>query len=128
MEQQPTSSPEREPQTERNPFNIEAMTNEDVIETGRTLAAAADELDDSPTATDLDDLWEELQRAVRQLPERDIDRARQLLSEQMASGNPHDLEAAAEWVEGFLEYDYELARDTLIRIYADESTWLGCGV
>ena len=124
MEQQPPSTPERESQVERNPFNIETMTNEEIIGLGRTLAAAADKLsseDEPPEAGQLEAIWESLQRAVRKLPSRDIERARRLLSEQMASGNPHDIEAAAEWVEGFLQYDYELARDTLIRIYTDGS-------
>lgn len=126
MEKYPNLTPEFEDQAEQTPFNIDAMINEEIIELGRALSFTADALDEnSEEIAQLDKIWEKLQAAVRKLPATDLERAQQLLASQLNSQNEHDLTAAAEWANGFHDYDYQLARDTLVRLYVDETFHVG---
>lgn len=123
MENYSTTTPEHENSHDEEIFNVEAMANRDIIELGRALSVAADaavDRDDTDEAARIDGLWHSLQGGVEKLPGRDLDRARELLAIQMGAGNGHDYEAVATWIAGMHDYDYELTRDTLIRLELDE--------
>jgi hypothetical protein len=137
MAQEDLSSPEREQTPKPRLFNVDEMSDVQIIVTNRAIGFGAywnpDEIeaDGFEAMTVADELHDYLAEAVRGLATRDPERVKQLAQRCLNSKNQDDLMFAAKFIEGLIEYDYAFTRDSLIWLlvsdepnYADHDGWV----
>ncbi|MEU2869796.1 hypothetical protein ABZ769_11405 [Streptomyces olivoreticuli] len=112
--------PEQEPSSEVQAFDLDVLTINQIVRLNRMINAGhydrnlnAALPDASPTLLDL------LSNSIEALPNRDPDKARELLTALATSEHKDDRNMAAYCAGSLLNHDYELTRDTLAFMYAD---------
>jgi hypothetical protein len=101
-------------------FNVDAMSDEEIIVLHRGLWAVAERGNEDTDAFDQmqvgDGLHEQVAAEVCDLASRDPERVKQLVARTMSSQEDHDQVLAAKAVPGLLSYDYVFTRDTLMSL------------
>jgi len=118
------------PETSHTPevrlFNVDAMSDEQIIVTYRGYWTVANHLGNEDTddfdQMDIGDgLNEQVAAEVRDLASRDPERVKQLVTRTTASQEDSDQDLAANAAPALLNYDYAFTRDTLISITMGEA-------
>jgi hypothetical protein len=115
--------PERDTSPEYRLFNLDAMTDEQIVITGRGYLAESDRLSnlaDHQAMDAVDEVRELLHKDFGRLVHRNPERARRIISGLIVDmdGVAHrlDRELAATLAPGIAPVDYEFAKQTLLRL------------
>jgi hypothetical protein len=113
--------PERDRGPEVRLFNVDALSDDELIVLARSFREAADHEDESEpfsqTAT-YDNLLDRLALDVRDLATRDPERVKGLMSRCRESNVGGDQDLAVNTVSVLVHYDYEFTRDMLVSFLA----------
>lgn len=118
----PTASPELGPEVRL--FNVDALSDDEIVVLFRGISAAANEgYDEAELPFDQmhtgDGLLDRLARDMRDLASRDPERVKGLVDRCARSGVVADEDLAASTVSALLPYNYEFTRDTLAFLHAN---------
>lgn len=113
-------SPEREVLPAERLFNLEAMSDEQILVAYRGFGMIAHEGNDEADPFDQmqvgDSLSDQFVAEVRDLAVRDPERVRRIVGRSVMSSNDIDHELGAHAASHLIEYDYKFARDVLIHL------------
>ena len=118
---QPPVQPERGYQPPEGLFNVDAMSDEQIVLMSRSFDAMARSLRDEPGNDDCvyDNMFEGLAADVRGLAARNPERVKGLVRATIRSNCPSDQELASYVVPGLIDHDYYFTREALIYLYCD---------
>lgn len=114
------------PETSHTPeaqlFNVDAMSNEQIVVLYRGLYGifVNETGEDEENSSTANDMLDQLEHELRELTTRDPERTKQLVADCMQSDRESDEDIASSVVRSLVHYDYTFTRDTLIAFLTDE--------
>jgi hypothetical protein len=112
--------PEREWQPRTGLFNVDAMSEDEIVILYRSLALLVEQVQDESGDEDTvgNEMWEVLAADVRGLVARDPERVKNLVHRCTMSHKAVDREFAAYTAASLIDYDYSFTRDALVFLEA----------
>lgn len=104
-------------------FNVDVMTDDDIVVLYRGISTIADHhphtTDQFDPTTTGDDMCDRLASEIRALAARDPERVKQLVHRAAFSVDSYDRSLAANSVVGLVQYDWEFTRDVIVHLAVD---------
>ena len=119
----PLPGPEREMSTQYELFNLGAMTDEQIIMTGRAFISEYDRQADTSIASGqyvephvMNELTRKIDEDFGRLAGVDLRRAQSIIATLEASEEKYDMELVGDWVIRIAPHDFEFARNAILKL------------